>query len=120
MGGSALAHVGNCESDLRVGGRYRFVYRSREGSEFEFHGEYREILPPQRLVRTFVCSPMPEHEAHETLTLEQHGMQTMITTITVHESIEGHNRHLASGGMEAGMTEGYARLDELLAALQGG
>ena len=94
------------------------VYRNRDGFEFEFHGEYRKIIRPERIVRTFICSPLPEHEALEPLTLEDKDMQTTITTITVHNDVVGRDKHLLAGGMEAGMAEGYARLDELLAALQ--
>jgi hypothetical protein len=42
------------------------------------------------------------------------------TTTSVHKTLEGRDGHLAGGRMEAGMTDGYSRLDELLAALQGG
>src|SRR5262245_53222787 len=43
-----------CEIDLRVGGAYRFVQRAPDGDEFAFSGVYREIVPPERLVYTFV------------------------------------------------------------------
>ena len=117
MGPRMLTMV-SCESDLRVGGRYRFVHRMPDGNEFAFHGEYREIVRPERIVRTFVFEPMPEHEALETLVLEESGGKTTITTITLHKTVEGRDGHLAGGRMEAGMTEGYARLDELLVELQ--
>ena len=106
------------ENDLRVGGRYRFVHRAPDGQEFAFRGEYREIVRPERLVRTFIFEAMPDHEALETLTLEERDGKTTITTTTLHKTVEGRDGHLASGRMEAGMTDGYARLDELLAALQ--
>ena len=74
-------------------------------------------MRPERVVRTFVFEPKPEHEAVETLHLEEHDGKTTITTTTVHKTVEGRDGHLAGGGMEAGMTDGYARLDELLASL---
>ena len=37
--------------DVRPGGAWRFVQRGPDGSEFAFNGEYREIVPPERLVR---------------------------------------------------------------------
>lgn len=117
MGPRTLTMV-SCESDLRVGGRYRFVHRALDGQEFAFGGEYREIVRPERIVRTFVFEPMPDHEALETLTLDESDGKTTITTTTLHNTVEGRDGHLASGRMEAGMTEGYARLDELLTALQ--
>jgi uncharacterized protein YndB with AHSA1/START domain len=106
------------ENDLRVGGRYRFIHRAPDGQEFAFRGEYREIAPPERIVRTFVFEPMPDQEALETLVLEESGGKTTITTTTVHKTVEGRDGHLANGRMEAGMTDGYARLDQLLAELQ--
>ena len=117
--GPASKTMVTCDVDLRVGGGYRFVYRAPNGAEFGFYGEFREIIRPERLVRTFICSPRPIHEALETLTLEERNQETTIRTLTVHKSVEGRDWHLASGGMEAGMKDGYARLDELLAALQG-
>jgi uncharacterized protein YndB with AHSA1/START domain len=106
-----------CESDLRVGGRYRWVQRAPEGQEFTFHGEYREIMRPEKIVRTFIFEPYHEDEALETLTLEEQDGKTMVTTLSVHKTIAGRDRHLAGGRMEAGMTDGYARLDELVAEL---
>jgi uncharacterized protein YndB with AHSA1/START domain len=108
-----------CESDLRVGGGWRMVYRTPDGQEFGFHGEFREIARPERIVRTFVFEPFPDEEALETLTLHEKDGKTTITTLTVHRTIEGRDGHLAHG-MEAGMTDGYALLDELLAAILGG
>jgi uncharacterized protein YndB with AHSA1/START domain len=107
-----------CENDLRGGGGYRLVHRAPDGQEFGFHGTYREIVRPERIVRTFVFELMPEHEALETLVLEEHDGQTTITTTTVHKTVEGRDGHLAGGRMEAGMIEGYARLDALLDELK--
>ena len=106
----------SCETDLRVGGRYRFVFRAPDGNEVGFSGEYREIARPERVVRTFVFEPIPDAEALETLTLEEHDGKTTITTLTVHKTVENRDGHVQSG-VDKGMTEGYARLDELLAGL---
>jgi uncharacterized protein YndB with AHSA1/START domain len=103
-----------CDTDFRVGGRYRFVLRAPDGQEAGFSGEFREIVPPERIVRTFVFDPYPDAEAIETLQLDEHDGKTVITTTTLHKTVENRDGHLGSG-MEAGMTEGYARLDELLA-----
>jgi uncharacterized protein YndB with AHSA1/START domain len=115
MGPRTLTMV-SCETDLRVGGRYRFVFRTPDGSEVGFSGEYREIARPERVVRTFVFEPMPDAEALETLTLEEHDGKTTITTLTVHKTVENRDGHVQSG-VDKGMAEGYARLDELLAGL---
>ncbi len=108
----------SCESDLRVGGRYRLVYRDPDGQEFAFNGKYLEIGRPQQIVRTFVFESVPHDEAIETLTLEESDGKTTIITTSLHKNVEGRDGHLANGRMEAGMAESYARLDELLAALQ--
>jgi uncharacterized protein YndB with AHSA1/START domain len=116
--GPRMLRMVSCESDLRVGGRYRFVHRAPDGQDLAFSGEYREIVRPERIVRTFVFEPMPDQEALETLTLEEIDGKTTITTTTLHRTVEARDGHLANGRMEVGMTEGYARLDELLTALQ--
>ena len=95
------------------------VYRTPDGQEFGFHGEFREIVRPERIVRTFVFEAFPDQEALETMTLAEKDGRTTITTLTVHKTVEGRDGHLAHG-MEAGMTDGYALLDELLAAMVGG
>ena len=118
MGPRALAMV-SCASDLRVGGAWRMVYRSPDGKELGFHGEFREIVRPERIVRTFVFEPFPDQEAVETFTLAEKDGKTTVTTLTVHKTLEGRDGHLAHG-METGMTEGYARLDELLVDLLSG
>ncbi|HUI68977.1 MAG TPA: SRPBCC family protein [Spirochaetia bacterium] len=103
-----------CEIDLRVGGTYRFVHRAPDGQEYAFRGKYLEIEAPHRMVCTSVFEMMPQFEAIETLTLEEKDGRTLITTHTRHGSIEARDAHL-SGGMEAGMTDGYERLEELAA-----
>jgi len=49
-----------CDVDLRVGGGYRFVHRTPDGQEFGFHGTYREISRPDRLVSTYVFELFPD------------------------------------------------------------
>jgi uncharacterized protein YndB with AHSA1/START domain len=106
----------SCQTDLRVGGRYRFVFRAPDHSEVGFSGEFKEIVRPSRVVRTFVYEPIPDAAALETLELEEHDGKTTIKTTTVHKTVEHRDGHVHSG-VERGMAEGYARLDELLAGL---
>ena len=106
----------SCETDLRPGGRYRFVFRSPDGNEAGFSGEFREVVRPERIVRTFVFEPIPDAAALETLELVENNGKTTIKTTTLHKTVENRDGHVNSG-MEAGMTEGYARLDELLTGL---
>ena len=104
IGPRALTMV-SCEVDLRVGGRYRFVHRAPDR--------------PHRMVCTSVFDMMPEHEAVETLTLEAKEGGTLITTHTKHGSLAARDGHLSNGGMEAGMTDGYERLEDLLSRMEG-
>jgi len=107
-----------CELDLTVGGTYRFVHRDADGHEFGFHGEYREIERPSRLVATFVYEGMPDAEAVETTTFESVEGGTMVRSTARHPSIAARDEHLANG-MESGMTESFERLDEMLELLTG-
>ena len=115
MGPKNLTMV-SCDTDLRPGGRYRFVFRTPDGNEVGFSGEFREVVAPSRIVRTFVFEPMPDAAALETLELEEHDGKTTIKTTTVHKTVENRDGHVQSG-VDKGMAEGYARLDELLADL---
>lgn len=102
--------------DVRPGGGWRFVMRGPDGSESGFRGTYREVTPPERIVQTFEWEGMPGHVSVETATLEDLGDQTKVTTTSIFHTVEERDGMLASG-MEGGLNETYARLDELLARL---
>ncbi len=107
-----------CESDLRVGGRYRWVHRAPDGKEYAVRGEYDEIARPERMVRTLVSDAFPDDEALETLTLEERGAFTTVKTVTTHKTLAAFDRHLSSGRLLTGLMERYSQLDDLLASLQ--
>jgi uncharacterized protein YndB with AHSA1/START domain len=107
-----------CDVDLRVGGKYRWVQRGPDGQEYKFHGVYREIIRPEKLVGTFVFELAPAHESVDTLTLEERDGKTIATTLSVHSTIESRDGHLAGGRMEVGMREGFERLDGLLSTIE--
>src|SRR5512133_2396250 len=50
----------SAEIDLRVGGTWRYVAVADDGTEFAFHGEYREIVPDERIVSTEVYEGVPQ------------------------------------------------------------
>ncbi len=106
----------SCEIDLRVGGSFRYVHRAPDGQEYGFRGKYLEIDAPHRMVCTSVFELFPQAEAVETLTLEARDGGTLVTTHTRHGSMEARDGHIG-GGMERGMSEGYERLDALVAKL---
>ena len=108
-----------CEIDLRPGGAYRFVSADAEGTEYAFRGEYREIVPPEKIVWTFEFEGMPGNVSVETMTLTEENGQTTVTSTSVFDSVEQRDGMLESG-METGAAETYDRLAELLEKLQQG
>jgi len=102
------------QMDVRAGGSWRFVMRSSDGSETAFRGTYREVTPPERIVQTFEWEGLPGHVSVETATFEELGDRTKVTTTSLFHTNEERDGMLGSG-MEQGMNETYARLDELLA-----
>ena len=102
--------------DVRAGGRWRFIVRDANGTETAFRGAYREVTPPERIVQTFEWEPMAGHVSVETATFEDLGDRTKVTTVSLFHTPHERDGMLASG-MERGLNETYARLDELLARL---
>lgn len=102
------------QMDVRPGGAWRFVQVTPDGSEYGFRGEFREITAPERLVQTFEFEGMPGHIILQSLTFAEQDGKTILTTHEVYASAEDRDGMIASG-MEEGMHETYARLDELVA-----
>jgi len=110
-----------CEIDLRVGGPYRYVWRSeKDGSQMAVGGVFREVTPLERLVASekFDDAWYPGEALDTTVFVETRGITR--TTITVlYESQEARDAARRSG-MEYGMAAGYDRLEALLPTLTGG
>ena len=104
------------QMDVRAGGSWRFVVRDSDGSETGFRGTYREVTPPERIVQTFEWEGLPGHVSVESATFEDLGDRTKVTSVSTFHTTEERDGMLGSG-MEGGMNETYARLDELLARL---
>ena len=104
------------EIDLRVGGMWRYVMIANEGFEVGFHGEYREIVPGERIVSTEVFEGMPEGEALDTLTLAEADGRTTLTILVQHSSKEHRDGHINSG-MEAGMQKSMDLLEQVAVSL---
>jgi uncharacterized protein YndB with AHSA1/START domain len=104
--------------DLRVGGKWRFVLFMDEHGRHAFNGEYREIVPPSRLVYTFVYEPFPDHGALVTVLLTERNGRTTLTETVLHQTKEGRDGHLGSN-METGAARSYDRLETLLLEMQG-
>jgi len=104
-----------CEIDLKVGGKYRYVWRrDKDGTEMGMGGGYREIVAPERVVATekFDQSWYPG-EAVGTFVLVEQGGRTTLTQTILYESREARDGVLKSG-MEKGVVASYDRLAKLL------
>jgi uncharacterized protein YndB with AHSA1/START domain len=103
--------------EVREGGRWRFVEHSADGEDYGFHGVYHAIVPPERVVQTFEFEGVPGHVLLETLTLEERGGVTTLTSQSVYQSVEDRDGMVASG-MEDGANESMDRLEELLGGVR--
>ncbi|MFC1418256.1 SRPBCC family protein [Streptacidiphilus cavernicola] len=106
----------DCELDFRPGGAYRFVEHTPDGEQYAFRGEYREILAPERIVRTFEYEGMPGHVCLESLELtEEHGRTTVTSTIRFDTKEERDS--MVASGMEYGARQSYDALAGYLTKL---
>jgi uncharacterized protein YndB with AHSA1/START domain len=105
------------EIDLRVGGTWRWVMIAHGDLEVAFHGEYREIVPNERIVSTEVFEGMPDAESLNTLTLTEEDGRTTLTILVEHAAQEHRDAHINSG-MEAGMNDAMDLLEEVAVSLR--
>jgi uncharacterized protein YndB with AHSA1/START domain len=106
-----------CEVDLKVGGKYRYVWRGADGKEMGMGGVFREIVRPERIVCTekFDESWYPG-EAVDTTVFVEKGGKTTVTTTVRYESKEARDGVLKSP-MEGGVAKSYDKLAEVLASM---
>jgi uncharacterized protein YndB with AHSA1/START domain len=107
-----------CEIDLRVDGRYRYVWRKEStGMQMGMSGVFQEIARPQRLVATekFDDAWYPG-EALDITELERVAEITKLRMTIRYESKEARDI-AAKSGMESGVATGYTRLEQLLESL---
>ena len=107
-----------CEMDLRPGGRWRFVNRHPKG-EAAFHGEIRELTPPDRLVFTEIFEDFPDVVSVVTSEFVAEGDRTRLSVTVRYPSKEVRDMVIASG-MSTGAGISYDRLEDLVAELQRG
>lgn len=107
-----------CEMDVRVGGKYRWVWRKEtDGSEMGMGGVYREVKAPERLVSTEKFDEAwYAGESLNTLVLTEQGGRTTLTQTMRYESPAARETVIKSG-MEQGVQASYERLDDVLAAV---
>jgi uncharacterized protein YndB with AHSA1/START domain len=105
------------EMDFRVGGAWRYVMIASGGHEVGFHGEYREIVPDERIVWTEVYEGAPEGEpAVVTATFTEEDGRTTLALLTEVESRAVRDM-IVETGMEGGVQEQMEILDEILREL---
>ena len=107
-----------CEIDLRPGGAWRFVNRLPNGKEVAFHGVYREIARPERVVNTEIFEEYPDVESLVTTVLTEERGKTRLTVTARYPSPEVREIVLKSG-MDRGAALSYDRLEEVAAGLGG-
>jgi len=113
------ADATSVEIDLRVGGSWRYVMVA-DGFESAFHGEYREIVPNERIVSTEVYEGMPEAEEHAALnilTLTEVDGRTTLTVLVEHPTKEGRDAQI-NFGMDAGMQDAMDLLEQVAISLR--
>ena len=108
-------HLVVCEIDLRVGGAWRYVMRSPDGTDMGLGGVYRELVPGERLISTEGYDAFPGSDAIATVVLTARAGKTLFTKPVVYPSREIRDAVVASG-MGDGAAETLDRLNELLAA----
>ena len=105
-----------CEVDLRPGGAWRFVNRHPKG-EAAFHGVYREVLPPERVLFTEIFEPFEDGASLVTAVLTEEDGKTRLTVSCIYPSLEVRDMVLNSG-MASGAAISYDRLEEVAQELQ--
>jgi uncharacterized protein YndB with AHSA1/START domain len=112
--------VTHAEIDLRVGGTWRYVAMTPDGVEVGFHGEYREIVPYERVVSTEAYEGIPDADANatvNTMTLTEVDGRTTLTVLVQAPSKEVRDAIIDSG-MEAGMQDALDLLEEVAISLR--
>jgi uncharacterized protein YndB with AHSA1/START domain len=79
--GPEAAEMLRAETDVRVGGRFRIVFRGPDGEEHDVGGVYREVVPNQKLVFTWAWRSTPERESLVTVALKRDGEGTLLTLL---------------------------------------
>ena len=101
--------------DVRDGGSWAFVHDNGEGGTFAFRGTYHSILPREEMTQTFEYLGVPGHVSLERVRFEDLGDSTRVRIHAVYQSVEDRDGMVAAG-MAMGITQGFERLDTLLAA----
>jgi uncharacterized protein YndB with AHSA1/START domain len=102
--------------DVRDGGTWRYIHRDTDGTDYGFHGVFHGTPSPDGIVQTFEFEGAPGHVSLDSIKFEERDGRTVVHGRSVFQSLEARDA-MVQAGMETGLTEGYDRLDELLARL---
>jgi uncharacterized protein YndB with AHSA1/START domain len=100
--------------ELRDGGQWRYTHNEADGTAYGFHGVFHGTPSPDGIVQTFEFEGAPGHVSLESLTFEEQGGRTVVRVHSAYQTVEARDAMVA-GGMQTGIDEGFARLDELIA-----
>ena len=108
-----------CDIDLRPGGAWRYAMTVAEGFEVGFHGEYREVVPNERLVHTEVYEGAPEGSGHAVneITFTEVDGRTRVENRMIVDDRETRDTILATG-MEDGLQDALDLLEQVAGALR--
>ena len=101
--------------DVRPGGQWQYITRTSGGEVVDFHGTYREVVAPEKLVYSFLLGDMPEGDGFVEITLVEQDGVTELRDRGVFNSKEERDAIIATG-MESGARETYERLSQLIRA----
>ena len=111
------------EIDLRVGGTWRYVMVADDGLEIGFHGEYREIVPDERIVSTEIYEGLPEGVSEEagatvnTATFTEANGRTTVTLL-IQATSKISRDAIIDSGMEAGLQDALDLLEQTAKSLR--
>jgi uncharacterized protein YndB with AHSA1/START domain len=102
--------------DFRTGGRYRYLHRA-DGEEYAFNGVFHVVRENELAIQTFEFEGYPDVVSIESMTFEAlDNGRSRVRGHSTYPSMEARDG-MVDSGMEGGMSEGYDRLDEVLAKL---
>ena len=102
--------------DVEDGGKWRYIHRDQDGTEYGFHGVFHGTPSPDGMVQTFEFEGAPGHVSLDQITFEARNGRTVLHGHSVFQSVQARDAMVQSG-MEGGLSEAYERLDELIPKL---
>ena len=102
--------------EVRDGGSWRYLQTDADGNAYGFHGVFHGDPSPDGIVQTLEFEGAPGHVCLQTSRLPERGGKTLVSTVSVFQSVEDRDAMVASD-VEVGVRDSGERLEELLASL---